>query len=851
MDTVTQAASDLTACDLEPIQFLGCIQPHGFLIEVSADWVVTRASANLDQFLPFTAAAALGRQAGDVLGANAMHDIRGQLQTTANPNAIQRVFNVGLGPDGRLIDVAVHRLGESLVVEGEPVDPADADLAETVQPLLMQLNGLRPLDRLLSQVARQVRVLSGFDRVMVYQFLPDGSGEVIAETRRAGMEPYKGLRYPATDIPKQARALYERNPIRVIADVDAAVVPVLPVLDLAGTSLDLSLSVLRAVSPIHLEYLRNMGVAASMSLSLLVDGKLWGLIACHNSTPRTLSLRCRTTLEFLCQMVNAILNGELRAQDIAHQAAARSLHTEILTALSSESATVDDIFPQLRQMQALLAADGLATLIEGHLRLSGTTPGESDIMALTQFLNRVVPSRVYTTHALPSLYPEAAAFAEVASGLLVVPISRKPRDFVMFFRGELVHQVTWAGDPVKQVGDITSGERISPRKSFAAWRETVRGQSAYWTEPQLQAAEALRVTLLETILQVTDRAEKQRKLSNDQQDLLIAELNHRVRNILNLIVGLVRQCSEGATSTAGLAEDISQRVFALARAHDQLTSSGWGARSIHGMVKVEAAAYLGSRADRVHITGPDMHVRPDAFTTLALVIHELITNAAKYGALRTADGVVTITIQHAPGSPLVLEWRETGGAAVTDPTRRGFGSTIIERAIPHELGGSATVRYAADGLRANFEIPDEYVAPPGQTDAVVAEIVTQAAPTLERLHGEILLVEDNLLIALETEDALRLLGADDVFIASTTLAALSYLQATRPAFALLDYNLGREQSAPVADRLIALGIPFVFATGYGDTAAIAPRFRGRPVLSKPYTSRAILQGFGAITEATP
>ena len=795
MDTVNQVA-ELNACDREPIQFPGCIQPHGFLVEISADWLVTRASGNLDQFLPMTAFAALGRSAETVLGAQTMHEIRGQLQTSTTEDSVQRLFDVSIGGgSGPMIDVAVHRMGDSLIIEGEPNRPDDAGLPTAVQPMLLQLRGLRPIGRMCAQLARQVRVLTGFDRVMIYQFLPDGSGEVIAETRRAGMVPYKGLRYPATDIPKQARVLYERNPIRAIADVDAQIVPVVPQVDPSGAPLDLSMSTLRAVSPIHLEYLRNMGVAASMSISILSGGKLWGLIACHHQTPRDLSLRCRTTLEFLGQMVTAMLDSELRAKEIEHQAAARALHTDVMARLSSESATVDDIFPQLRQMQALLAADGLATFVEGQVRLSGATPTEAQVLDMVPFLNRAVPSRIYTTHALSTAYPEAAAFADVASGLLVVPISRKPRDFVLFFRGELVQQVTWAGDPVKQADNIESGQRISPRKSFAAWRETVHRQSSYWSDAEIAAAEALRVTLLETLLQVTDRSEKQRKLSNDQQDLLIAELNHRVRNILNLIVGLVRQCSEGASSPAELAAEISQRVHALARAHDQLTSGGWGARSIYTMIRIEASAYLGAQAERVRISGPDLHIRPDAFATLALVVHELITNSAKYGAFRNAVGSVDIQLRRDAADGLLIDWIEHGGAPVTPPTRRGFGSTIIERAIPHELSGSASIEFAPDGLRAHFAIPGAYVSEAGQNDTPVTEKLEPMAHDVAHLSGRVLLVEDNLLIALETEDALRTLGAEDVQIASTTSAALSYLLENRP-----DFALPRLQSRPRTER---------------------------------------------------
>ena len=207
--------------------------------------------------------------------------------------------------------------------------------------------------------------------------------------------------------------------------------------------------------------------------------------------------------------------------------------------------------------------------------------------------------------------------------------------------------------------------------------------------------------------------------------------------------------------------------------------------------------------------------------------------------------MVDIQLRRDSANGLLIDWLENGGAPVVPPTRRGFGSTIIERAIPHELSGTASLDYALDGLRARFMIPEAYISEVGQNETQVTENIEPVAQDVARLSGKVLLVEDNLLIALETEDALRTLGAEDVQIASTTNAALSYLLDHRPDFALLDYNLGREQSAPVADRLVVLDIPFSFATGYGDTAVIDARFRGRPVLSKPYAARALLNAFNA------
>lgn len=838
--------NDLSSCDLEQIQFLGRIQPHGFLMYVSADWLVSRVSQNLGDFLPIAAADALGRPLTEVLGRDAVHDIRGHLQAQASHRSMQRLFGVAVLAGRGRFDIAVNRCGEFTMIECEPHEPADEGVATTMQPLLMQLRDVETFDRLCSLVARQMRALSGFDRVMTYRFHPDGSGEVIAETRRSGLEAFKGLRYPATDIPKQARALYERYPIRMIADVDAATVPVLPMVDPSGERLDLSPSVLRAVSPIHLEYLRNMGVAASLSISILIDGKLWGLIACHHQRPRALSLQARTALEFLGQMFSTLLQSMARAEDLARQQSSRTLHASLLSALSGETASMDDVGAQFRQVQELLSADGFATFVEGRLRLAGMTPTHDQTLELMQFLNLAVASKIYSTHCLSSVHPAAAAYADIASGLIAVPVSRKPRDHVVFFRRELVRQVTWAGEPSKAVQVSDSGLRLSPRKSFAAWRETVRGQSAYWSGSDRRAAEALRVTLIEIMLQVTDRAEKQRKLSNDQQDLLIAELNHRVRNILNLIVGLVRQCSDGATSPRELADEISARVHALARAHDQLTSSGWGARSFSTMIKVEAGAYLGTRIERVTILGPDVRIQPDAFATLALVMHELITNAVKYGALRGSRGMVEVGLERDEAGGLVIEWREHGGGPIGEPKRRGFGSTIIERAIPHELSGTSEIRFEPGGLRARFTVPAVYIAEPGEPESGVFGVAEPEPASSDQIAGSVLLVEDNLLIALETEDALYGLGAEDVHIASTVGSALAYLRDSKPDFAVLDYNLGREQSVAVADRLADMGTPFVFATGYGDTSTIESRFRSRPILTKPYTARTILGAFNAV-----
>ncbi len=617
-----------------------------------------------------------------------------------------------------------------------------------------------------------------------------------------------------------------------------------------GRPLDLSMADLRAVSPVHIEYLRNMGVAASMSISIVVGGELWGLIAAHHQHPRRLSMAQRESLSFFGQMASSILESIARAEELARQDRARGLHNRLLSQFSGETRVVNDILPQLAEAQDMLAADGLATWIDGNLQTMGVTPDSAQIGDLIRFLNRAVSSRVYATQQLPVVYPEAERYADKASGVLAVPVSRRPRDYILFFRRELPRQVVWAGEPVKVAHHTADGIRFSPRKSFEAWRETVRHQSAPWTQADLNIAEALRISFLELMLQVTDDAEKQRKVANDQQDLLIAELNHRVRNILNLIVGLVRQCSDDAQSVTDFSRQVSERVHALARAHDQITSSGWGPRSVRNLIRVEAGAYLADKADRIRISGDEAAIQPDAFATLALVVHELITNSAKYGAFRDSHGGVDIALACDPDLGLVMDWVEHGGSPVKAPTRRGFGSTIIERAIPHELGGDATLDFAASGLRARFVIPSTYLAdcvPEADTHARIDAVEAAGA---ERIDGSVLLVEDNLLIAMEVEQTLGSLGADEVHVASSVASALLLIERHRIDFAVLDYNLGREQSIRVAEELSRRGVPFVSATGYGDTAMIDARFRDRPVLTKPYTLSMMMHAYGQAIDRT-
>ncbi|MBA2587829.1 MAG: GAF domain-containing protein, partial [Alphaproteobacteria bacterium] len=277
---------DLTNCEREPIHVLGNIQPFGFLIAVTADWMIARASANLQAYAGLAPGAALGRPLIEIFSEKAVHAIRNRVTLLRGVDAVELLFSLSLTPGGAPFDVAVHFSGPLVVIEAEPAVVEEMEASAMVRAMVARVGQADSFAAFLREGARQVRALTGFDRVKVYRFDEQGSGEVVAEALKPGVDSFLGMHYPASDIPPQARKLYLRNIFRVISDIHSVPVQVAPALDAKGQPLDLSLSVLRAVSPIHIEYLKNMGVDASLSISIIADGKLWGLFACHHYSPR-------------------------------------------------------------------------------------------------------------------------------------------------------------------------------------------------------------------------------------------------------------------------------------------------------------------------------------------------------------------------------------------------------------------------------------------------------------------------------------------------------------------------------------------------------------------------------------
>lgn len=496
-------APDLTTCDREPIHVPGAIQPHGLLLALEVDAhgdpdTTVMVSANVEQMLGLPVAEALGLPLARLLGEPMGIAVRQRAASTVVGDPLVMTL---LGPDDRggalsglMVDVGVHRSGDRVVVEVEPTESVRGPVLsyQSARGAMARMAAADSVRGLADQLAREVRNLTGFDRVMVYRFDEQWNGEVIAEQRRIDLNPFLGLHYPATDIPAQARRLYTVNWTRLIADIGYEPVPLHPVLDPAtGAPLDLSHSSLRSVSPIHVEYLSNIGVTASMSISLVIEDRLWGLVACHHySGPHRPGMDARSAAEFLGQVASQQIAGRERADSrdaaLAAQSELARITARISTSLDSpmETALADPA------LLGLVDATGIAICHAGRMSTAGRVPGPAVLRRIAAALHDPDVTAAATDH-LASLDPDLADVASVAAGALLAGDSDDR--WIMWLRPEIEQVVDWGGDPRNKQLAATEGAdvRLSPRKSFEKWRQVVRGHSRAWTEWQVEAADAL------------------------------------------------------------------------------------------------------------------------------------------------------------------------------------------------------------------------------------------------------------------------------------------------------------------------------------------------------------------------
>jgi diguanylate cyclase (GGDEF)-like protein/PAS domain S-box-containing protein len=489
--------SSLTSCDQEPIHTPDAIQPQGALLVARGDdLIVTHSSANTAGWLGLPARAVLGRPLCEVLGEQAGQNIRSALADERFGFCNVLPVNPPTAP--RPLQMVVHPIDGSVCIELETAIP-DAERGSAIQRALAIMQTLHTASsqrELCNIVVAKLRQLTGYDRVMVYRFDREGNGEVIAEACEHDLGPYLGLRYPASDIPRQARRMYLAQRVRAIADVDYLPVPLLADAALGSLPpLDMTLCALRSVSPLHLEYMRNMGTRASLGVSLIINNSLWGMLICHHRSPQPVTADLRAQCDLIGQLVSLLLGSLGEAESYAEQLRRQRTFQEVAAPLGNTGQVMDALALSGDALLKMMDAGGaVIKLGECKFTLGVTPPVDAAERAMTA-LSTVSEGGLVAVDELREILPEWAAHCATGSGALFLPLSPSSADAIIWFRPEMERVVTWAGDPRKPTTADTTTGRLSPRHSFAAWRELVRGHSKPWQEADRATARELQRTV--------------------------------------------------------------------------------------------------------------------------------------------------------------------------------------------------------------------------------------------------------------------------------------------------------------------------------------------------------------------
>lgn len=579
--------ADLSNCEREQIQFAGAIQPHGALIAVNEpDHIVLQHSAN--------AAEVLGLD-DDLLG-RSVEDLPGDLAEKLKPcltedlDTIPVATRCHLGKSGAAYDCIVHRASMgALIIELEPAGE-QIDISAVIGPSLEKLLAAGSLSALSDEAARVFRDITGYDRVMVYRFDEDGHGSVISEEKKPDLEAYLGNRYPASDIPQIARRLYERNRIRVLVDVKADQVAIEPRFwPESGEDLDMSLCSLRSMSPIHVQYLQNMGVRATLVASLVVSGKLWGMVACHHYAPRTLQYEMKAVSELLAEVVATRIAGLESFARTQAEISVRRIEDRMIETISRDGDWRSALFDSSNTLLHSIDATGAALIFDGQVLSAGNVPGTQDLMAIAEWFDgqpeKNVLNDVLHTASLGKDDERFAGLKSVASGVIATPVSNVAGEYLMWFRPEQIQTIVWGGNPFKPVEVGNDPSDLSPRRSFSQWHQSVSGSAVQWSPANLIAVHMIGASIRDVVIQfrsvsaliARDQLEKVgRQVSDSELPVAVFDLDAKLFLASKSLNELLGKSSENIHALPDLAECFIEATMLQERFRDLAQNlKGW------------------------------------------------------------------------------------------------------------------------------------------------------------------------------------------------------------------------------------------------------------------------------------
>jgi two-component system, chemotaxis family, sensor kinase Cph1 len=555
--------TNLEECSEESVYAPGHIQPSGIVLLLQgSELKILQVSENVEQFFGISAAALLGQPLQRLFS-------RAQVQPIAdylNQKNLEIYHPFDLKTQRRVAQVdrvrktqtfksTLHRTAEGALLELEPQLATNKtnsiDFSHRLQAAILQLRSSIGLSDLAQTLAREVKAMTGFDRVMVYRFEFDDHGVVIGEAKESHLESYLGLHYPSIDIPVPARQLFYRNWVRQIGDVNYKPVRLIPIHNpLTDQPLDLSACLFRGVSPYHIEYLQNMGIAGSLTISLIDNQRLWGLIACHHYSPRSVDYETRKTCEFLGQIASIELVHQQERELNVYRQQVKTIHDQLQDAFQGKSNAIEQVLTRnASQLLDVVHGQGVAILLDGHLTLVGQTPSEEEVGELVEWLVEHNQEPVFATASLSELYPRALQFKVRASGVLAISIrlnyAKHNSYHILWFRPEQIQTVNWAGNPLDAVAIDEIGElHLCARRSFEIWKETVRATSYPWRVVELEAATEMRNILMLAVLEFSqaalEQAAERAQIANHAKSQFLGKMSHELRTPLNAILGFTQ-----------------------------------------------------------------------------------------------------------------------------------------------------------------------------------------------------------------------------------------------------------------------------------------------------------------------
>jgi len=652
----------LDNCDSEPVQTPGCVQDHGALLVLRlSDLSILQASDNAMAVLGHAPESLLGQPVAAVIGTAGQLKVRGMLAsepTECNPLYVLTLAAAGRvqfsGASTGVLDVTMHTINGVVILEFESMgrtDIANPDYYALVKKIVSQLRAADSLQQFCDSVTQQIRDLTGMDRAMVYKFHADGHGEVFAESRRDGLHSWMGLHYPAQDIPKPARDIFCKTWIRPIPDMSHGLAELVPLVNPdTGKPLEMTYCALRGVSIMCTEYFRNMGVAATLTMSIRRNDVLWGLITCHHyGQPKYLSYQVRAACEFIAQVVSLQHQAAEEKEHLAYRNKLERTHQQ-LVALATEGGGLAALTGGTPSLLDGIDAGGAALFHLDRWWCVGTTPSEGQLDQLGDWLVRekFSPSQLplYATDTLAQEYPAAAAFAKVASGLLATPISLSGRNLMLWFRPETMQTVNWGGDPHGKPTVLgPNGPRLTPRRSFELFAQSVRERSLPWLGVEIEAAETLRLMVIEMVV---DRATRLATLnadllrSNEALDAFAYIASHDLKEPLRGIAQFANQLLDDASQVDAETRAKLDRLKQLTQRMDSLLDSllhfsrvGRAELTLEDVdlneVLVEAVQMASSRTTSVKVVVPRTlpTMRGQRFWCREILVN-LLSNAQKF-----------------------------------------------------------------------------------------------------------------------------------------------------------------------------------------------------------------------------